>query len=376
MSLARRRFLEIGLAGIGAQAANLKPCRAAIIGDTAHGGYGHGWDSCFVRFPSVKVVAVADPVDSGRSAAIKRSSAERGYRDYREMLRAEKPDLVAVLPLNQRLEMVLAAIEVGAHVLTEKPLARNLQEADRIVGAAERAGVRIQVGYPTRPAPVTSRIRDMVRAGEIGTLLEIRARGKEDSRAGGADLIVLGTITFDLMRYFAGDPAWVFGHVIQDGRELGSAELRTATTPIGTVAGNDIAAVFAFQGLHGYFSSKANDRPNSRFGLTLCGSRGLIDIPLSSYPSAKARVLKSASWFPNPPDEAWQSIELPPGQELRDRDDVNAAVVADLLDAIQTNRAPACSARDGRWALEMALGIYQSQESGARVPLPLRDRRW
>ena len=46
----------------------------------------------------------------------------------------------------------------------------------------------------------------MLREGRLGQLLEIRARGKEDTRAGGEDLIVLGTHCFDLMRYFAGDP--------------------------------------------------------------------------------------------------------------------------------------------------------------------------
>jgi len=53
----------------------------------------------------------------------------------------------------------------------------------------------------------------MLRDGELGVLQEIRARGKEDSRAGGEDLIFLGTHTSDLLRYFAGDLLWVFSHI-------------------------------------------------------------------------------------------------------------------------------------------------------------------
>ena len=50
-------------------------------------------------------------------------------------------------------------------------------------------------------------------------------------------------------------------------------------------------------------------------------------------------------------------------------------MAADLIEAIETGREPVCSARDGRWAVEMVMGVYQSQLTGGRVPLPLRDRR-
>jgi predicted dehydrogenase len=376
MTIDRRTLLSAALASAAARGAR-RQYRAAIIGHTGHGDYGHGWDACFRRFDSIKVVAVADPDEKGRAAAMKRSGAEKGYRDFREMLRREKPDLAGIFPfwLEERLEMVTAAAEAGAHILMEKPFAPDLQSADKMIETAERRGVKIQVGYPTRVAAVTRRIREMVTGGEIGDLLEIRARGKEDRRVGGEDLMVLGTLTFDLMRFFAGDPKWVFAHVTQDGHEIGIRDAHRASQPVGPVAGDSIAAMFAFPNVEGYFASKKNDHPTSRFGVTLYGSGGVIAMPLASYPSKMALLLKSPSWLPGVKAGEWKPIEMPPDQTLKSRDDVNAAVLADLLDAIESDRPPACGARDGRWALEMALGVYQSQKSGGRTSLPLRDRR-
>ena len=58
----------------------------------------------------------------------------------------------------------------------------------------------------------------MVRVGETGVLLELRARGKQDARARSEDRMVLGTHDFDRMRMFAGDPKWGLAHVIRAPR--------------------------------------------------------------------------------------------------------------------------------------------------------------
>src|SRR5207237_10777298 len=121
---------------------------------------------------------------------------------------------------DQRLPMLTAAAEARAHVLTEKPFARTLEDADAMLAVAERCGIKVQVGHPYRQMPTTIRVRQMLRDGEWGHLMEIRARGKEDGRAGGEDLMVLGTHCLDLMRYFAGDPTRVFAEVTERGRPV------------------------------------------------------------------------------------------------------------------------------------------------------------
>src|SRR5689334_24712339 len=74
------------------------PYRAAVIGRTGRGDYGHGLDLAVLNQPKLEVVAVADLDAPGRARAAKRLGVERAYEDYRTMLERERPQLVVVAP--------------------------------------------------------------------------------------------------------------------------------------------------------------------------------------------------------------------------------------------------------------------------------------
>jgi len=373
MPVDRRTCLQFALAAF----APARKYRAAVIGHTGRGNFGHDWDTSWNGIPNVEVVAAADPDDAGRAKAVARSGAARGYADYREMLLREKPDLVAICPrwCDQRVPMFTAAAEAGCHILVEKPLAATLEEADRIVSLVRKHNVKVQVGHTARPMPEVALARRMVEAGEIGQVLELRSRGKEDARAGGEDMMVLGTHVFDLMRLFAGDPRWVFGHVTQGGREVDAGMARQPGEPVGPVAGDEIAAVFHFdRGMHGYFGSRANDvRNGPRFGVTLYGSKGLVYIPLTAVPGEPPYVLLSTAWVSDGAQGQWRRLRAPDGP--KNRQEVNGLMARDLIAAVESGREPVCGAVDGRWTVEMLCGVYQSHLSGRRLAFPLKDRR-
>src|SRR5437899_5222824 len=92
--------------------------RAAIIGDTGHGNYGHEHDLIFNGRENITVVAVADPDEAGRVKAAARTHALRQYADYRKMIKEEKPQLVSIAArwTDRHHEMALAALRAGAHV--------------------------------------------------------------------------------------------------------------------------------------------------------------------------------------------------------------------------------------------------------------------
>ena len=198
--------------------------------------------------------------------------------------------------------------------------------------------------------------------------MEIRARGKEDRRAGGEDLMVLGTHYLDLMRHFAGDPAWVFADVREQGRPARIG--RAASEPVGLVAGDDIAAMLAFgQGVHGYLASKASDvQTGKRFGFNLYGSKAVVYLPSGEAP----RLLRNAAWMDDGNPNQWERLESQSVE--RAQEPASAWMAADLVDAIEQNHQPVCSARDGRWTIEMVTGIYQSALNGRPVTFPLTDR--
>jgi predicted dehydrogenase len=388
----RRQFLSAAVvaAGVSVPAARPSPTapagtatrrRAAIIAHTGRGNYGHGIDSVWKIFDSVDLVALADPDRAGREQARTRLGIANGYDDYREMLAREKPDLVSVCPrhLDQRAEMVIAAAQAGCHIYTEKPFARNLEEADRMVRAVESAGVKLQIAHQMRCSPFLLKAVEMVRGGAIGDVQEIRTRGKEDPRAGGEDMMVLGSHLCDVMRIFLGNPKWVFSHVQDGGEELAARHLRTPTEPLGPVAGRQIAAMFAFDhGVHGYFASKQTAATHPlRFGTYIYGSQGVIFVPNAIYPQGQPWILRSPAWLPEG-SANWEPIPVKPDVPFRaaGSDIANGLMVLDLLDAIEKNRKPACSEIDGRWTIEMIAGVYRSQLDGKPVPFPLADRRW
>jgi predicted dehydrogenase len=176
--------------------------------------YSHA--SALAAIPDVEVVAGCDIVEGARDKFRDRWSSRwpglRTYADYREMLEMERPEVVGIAtPDHLHMEPLLAAIANGAKgILCEKPLATSLEEADRMVAAAEAAGTIINVNYTRRWLPEWVEARRMIADGEIGRLSQIVAQ------IGGprAMLFRNHTHVIDLIQYLAGaDPEWVIAEL-------------------------------------------------------------------------------------------------------------------------------------------------------------------
>jgi predicted dehydrogenase len=285
-----------------------KPYRVAVIGRTGKGNYGHGLDTVWTALEGVEIVAVADEDEKGRTAAAQRLKAKQAYADYRTMLDKERPQIVSVAPrwLDCHRDMVVACAEAGAHIFLEKPMCRTLAEADEMITACERHHVKLAIAHQTRYSPRVQRIRDLIAEGRLGDLVELRGRGKEDSRGGGEDLMVLGTHIMDLMRLIAGDARWCFGRVSQGGKLVTKAEVRQGNEGIGPLAGDHISALYGHdKGIQSTFGTlKARHGANARFALQVFGTKGVIHLTTGSLPPAY--LLEEPSWFSGRGKSAWQ----------------------------------------------------------------------
>lgn len=391
--LTRRAFSTGGLASLllaragsshGAEPAPKSPpggkWKAGIIGHTGEGDYGHGLDVLFDGRDDVEVVAIADPVETGRAAAAVRSKAQRQYADAAEMLAREKPQLVCLASrwTHERHGTALAGLRGGAHLLSEKPFTTTLAEADELLEAASGTGARIAVAHQMRLAPSIQALHKAIREGLIGDLLEINGWGKQDDRAGGEDMIVLGSHVFDLMRLFAGDASWCTARVLQGGREITRADARKVKERIGPVTGDEISAQFAFpKGVMGTFTSrKALRQQTGHWGIELVGSKTSARILADVHPAVY--VLSAGKWEPSGRSDQWQRFENDPGARLtpeaRGFGPANRRVVDDWLEAIQNEREPACSGHNATKSLEMIMAVYHAGLSGSRIAFPLADR--
>lgn len=351
-----------------------KMYRAVAIGRTGRGNWGHGLHSGLKNHPRIEVVAVADEDAEERQAKQEELAAPRAYADWREMLEAEQPEVVTVGPrwTDCHLEMVLACLEVGAHVYCEKPMTADLEEGDQIVSMAAAAGRKVAVAHQGVYLGGTRRVKQVLEEGRIGRLQAIYAHGKQDSRGGGEDMIVLGTHLFNTMRFFAGDVAWMSAHVTVGGRAIEPGDVRDSTEPVGPVAGDCVNSYFAFEnGVSGFFDSRKDQPGRGRnFGMEIVGSEGRIalkggsgsDIMIYPYPAFEASSR----------EQEWQALDGVQQQDMQA--DGNTAAVADLIEAIETDREPVSSARSAVAALEMILGSYEAQITGGRVALPMQRR--
>lgn len=358
--------------------------KAAIIGHTGQGNYGHGLDVVYDDVPEVEVVAVSDPDVEGLASAVERIGAQRGYADYREMLDKEEVDLVNVCPrvVTDHADMAIAAAHSGARgIFCEKPLAATLSEADAMLAACSENNVRVAVAH-RRANPYEQLGKRMVDDGEIGQLQVLRARGKWDRRSGGEDLAVLGPHMMDSMRYFAGaDVAWAQGHVSQDGRDVTAADAREGAEGLGLIAGDSLSAYYVFtNGVTAHFESHRADPDagvnNRSFGFEAHGTKGIIS--LRNSPNGEMYIHRHGLFIPDG-KVAWERVlldeweQIEPGARTHHS---NLLIVRELLTAIEEDRdvVQASSGADALAALEMVMAVHESQRLGGRVTFPMVNR--
>jgi predicted dehydrogenase len=139
------------------------------------------WGSVHARTyrasPFVRLLYVCDQDERRASHFAVEYGAEKYSTDWHELL--ADPDIQAVsvvTPDFAHAEVILAALEAGMHVLTEKPLATSVEECERILDVREKKGVKLMVDFHNRWNLPFVNIRRMLEAGELGTLLAINIR--------------------------------------------------------------------------------------------------------------------------------------------------------------------------------------------------------
>ena len=128
-----------------------------------------------------QVVALCD-VDENQldtaMAEVEKFSSDRPrrYRDYRELLAKEKPELVIVAtPDHWHPLIMIAAVEAGAHVYVEKPISHTINEGKAMVAAARQHDRVVQVGTHRRASPHNISAMDFLHSGKLGKIGMVRA---------------------------------------------------------------------------------------------------------------------------------------------------------------------------------------------------------
>ena len=328
------------------------------------------------RNNGLEIAAVCDPVPERMAQRLKEFSLSgdevRTYASYRELLKKEAPELVAVATESgEHAKIALECIEAGCHVIIEKPIALSIADARRIVSSAEKKGVKVCVCHQNRFNKAIQKIRKALDDGQFGRMLygtaQIRWNRNESyyrqaawrgtwEQDGGA-LMNQCIHNIDLLRWMMGDEVEEvtactdrLNHPYIQAEDLGLALVRFKNGSYGVIEGSTCI----------YPS-------NMEETLSLFGETGTVKAGGKSVNTIEYWRFKDEA---QPEEEVIaQFSESPPNIYGFG----HTPLYADMIEAIQQNRAVYVDAQAGLRALELVLGIYQSACSGKPVRFPLKD---
>jgi predicted dehydrogenase len=315
-------------------------------------------------------VAAIEALDDAELVGVSDLDEDRGI-PFDELL-ALAPDVVVVCtPHPSHPPLAIAALEAGAHVLCEKPIAVETDGADAMIAAAERAERLLGVCFQQRFRPVIVRARELIVAGEVGELVRVSVvdplyrpeayygtagwRGTWQGEGGGV-LMNQAPHTLDLLCHLAGPPARVWGVARRRSQPMEAEDTAAALLeyPNGAVGSLETSTVEA--GVQ---------------RIELVGDRGRIlivgeTIGFQRFDPALSEHLASAQEMFSAPEivDVQQPADLGGGGDHFD-------VHRDFASAIRNGHAPRIPAREALWSLELANAIVLSSQLDRSVEVPL-----
>jgi len=313
------------------------------------------------KVPGASLVGIADVNTAAANELASKLGVKTVYADYRQLLADPNVDAVVVAtPPFLKKEITLAAAERHKHVFCEKPMTLSLKEADEMVSAVQRSGIKFQVGYQKRSDTSFMQARKAVETGEIGKIILARAHNRDppttiggwsaDPKKSGSVFLDTSSHDFDALRYLTGSEVT---RIYADGNAMMYEEMRkngdydTVVVDM-RLANGAMAQVDACAYTPYGFDSRAE----------LVGTEGGIIIGMGEnsfthiYKNGKTSNQRQEYW-----GTRWAQAY---------RDEMGA-----FVECIVKDGKPRATIQDGRAALEIGLAAWQSIESERPINLPL-----
>ena len=298
------------------------------------------------------------------------------YTDYRQMLDDASLDLVSLcVPNFLHKEITLEVAERGVHIISEKPLATTLADAEAMVGGCAKNDVKLMYAEDWLFAPALRRAKELLEEGAIGRLLYLKAKESHSGShsiyaqkieyCGGGALIHLGIHPIGFARWFVGDEVTeVTGHVSGgrsenllhehfEGEDWAGA---TLTFENGVRAQID-ANYITYGGMDDQVEIYGSE---GTLQIDLTQSSPIHAFSLTGFDYAIEKSETTIGWTRPAIDEEWM-LGYP--QEI-----------AHFVDCVQHDREPMWGARgeDGLEALRIVVAAYESAKAGRKITLNVK----
>ncbi len=335
-----------------------RPLRFGIVGC---GVIGPTHARCIQELPGAELTAVCDIVPE-RSGRLAQQYGCESYTDYTAMLQHPDLDIISICtPSGLHAEMGITAARLGKHVIVEKPIDISLAKADALIAACREAGVRLSTISQHRFDPAVVELKTAIDAGRLGRLVFAGAytqwyraqayydsgdwRGTWEIEGGGA-LINQSIHYIDLMQYLVGPVESLQGYAGCLAHERIAVE-DTA-----------VAAVRFRSGALGVIEGMTSAFPGFCARLEIFGTRGGVVIEDD----------RIKEWRLQDGDAYAGSLEA--GVSIAGSSSLDIwhhghrRQIADVLDAVRSNRPPRVDGVEGRKPLEIVLAVYAASRSG------------
>lgn len=333
-----------------------RPYRAAVIGcgrigslvadsREALGVYSHA--EAYAVCPSTELVAVGDRDLEKAKQCAQRWHVPQSFDSAGELFDVVAPEIVSICTPNEtHFDIGMAALGIPGikALLMEKPLALEPEQAVALALRAEERGVLLAVNYSRRYSAGFGTLRDRIRAGFLGRIQTVNGFYTKG-------VIHNGTHWFDLARFLLGEVkrVWGFGQCVESDSEL-HARLEFAS------------------GAAGYLHS-CDGEAYAIFEMDIVGTHGRVRIVDLGHEMEVFTARESVR------HSGYRELTRvgEPHPSLRD---LTLHAVEDLAGCLdEPGRLPLCSASDALQALEIALAVNRSVQSGNPVEVPEREPR-
>ncbi|MBO0694176.1 MAG: Gfo/Idh/MocA family oxidoreductase [Acidimicrobiaceae bacterium] len=325
--------------------------------------------------PNAHLVAAVDVVEEKARELTDKFGGDP-ETDLDRVLGRPDVDVVCVcVPSGLHAEVGCRAAEAGKHVLVEKPIDITLEAADRLIATARRSGVRLSVVSQYRFAPDIRRVRELIDGGRLGRpvlgdaiVKWYRTQGYYDSGDwrgtwaldGGGCLMNQGIHYIDLLQWLMGPVKTVtaqtatLGHTVEV-EDVALAMVQFESGAVGVIEGS--TAIYPGLPERLEISGQTGTVIVESARLVLCELQDEKGEVGSYGAKGRSREQQSATSTSADPAALSLSSHLPQ--------------IAELLDAIESDRDPFITGEAGRRPLEIILAIYESARQGRPVQLPL-----
>lgn len=354
----------------------------AVIGVGRMGGV-HAANLKRGRVRGARLECICDLKDEAVAAFIKKNGEVKHYRDYKEMLAAEKLDAVIIATEHYyHVEIAEYCLEHGVSVLVEKPLAVTTGEAKKLIAcAAGKPKLTAAVMFNQRTNPLYRRAHNLIKSGALGKIQRVnyiitdwyRSQAYYDQGGwrgtlwgeGGGTLINQCIHQLDLIQWITGMPERVDVKMFTKGRNI--------TTE------NDVTALFEYgDDVFCAFQASTHElRGTNRMEIACEKGRIVVDgfkmkvyIFKKDEPSVNASTKSGYGFVTRKTKRYYHALGFAVGF-LRGGQQLN--IVKNFAAALDGKEKLISPVADGLNAVEMINGMYLSGWNGKRVELPVDD---